>query len=70
MKWRNALLPCVALGCLLASATACGGSSANPYERRETIHSDSYPPDYYPGYNPRGPGRHSMGFTSYGRPER
>ena len=69
MRWRSVLLGSLAAICLLASVTACGGSSS-PYARRETTHSNPYPPGYNPGYNPRGPGRYSMGYPSYGRPRR
>ena len=69
MKWRRVLLCSFAAVCLLASVTACGGSSS-PYARSETTYRNPYPPGYNPGYNPRGPGRHSMGHTSYGRPRR
>ncbi len=69
MTWRSFLLAGLGAACLLAWTAACGGSSTNPYARNESIHRDSFPPDYNPGYNPRGPGRHSKGFAEYGRPE-
>ena len=80
MRRRGLLLCWFAAGCLLASATGCTETynpyaqsydRDDPYSRRGSIHRDAYPPGYYPGYNPRGPGQHSLGKSTYhGRPRR